>query len=240
MDLGHRHLIDLRVFNRLARERRQHDLEHVKRREKHRKEEAEREGDEDVLAFAALAFQAAEIERLRTRITEYDAATVEALQRNTEELAAAEARVQAMLDNAFALPDGRRVFRTENGQQVFDEFGDKVSEDKLDPDVIPEHRTSWEDYEEAVEEGERVRDERQDLIDYQERLDDARDRLDEGGLTEDELDDIAADLEASMPSAVREELRTPDEGARPGNQPDDSAPGIERTGPGTMLPTSAP
>lgn len=211
--------IDLKVFNRLAQQRRHFELDQTEQLERRRKTEADRDNDDGLVDLALGFLLTPEIQRLSLRIDRYQSATVEALQRNEEALAAANARLEALLDNAFVLPDGRRVFRTEDGSRVFDEHGNALAEDEIDPDMIPEGRTTWEDYQTEVEEHERLRQERQDLLDYQDRLDDARERLEEGGLTDDELDDIAEDLEDLMPAAVRDQLRASDPDAEPEQRP---------------------
>ncbi|MEM1163508.1 MAG: hypothetical protein AAGJ28_21455, partial [Pseudomonadota bacterium] len=58
-----------------------------------------------------------------------------------------QARIDALLEGAFIMPDGRRVFKSEDGQRVYDEFGKEVGRDGIDPDLIPDGLPAWESYE---------------------------------------------------------------------------------------------
>lgn len=194
------------IFNRVAaREWRLFEQGRVREREKRRKEEAEKNGEDDLVALASLTIEE-QVRRLSERIDSYEVATVAALQRNERELAQVQARLYALLENAHALPDGRRVFRTEDGSRVFDEHGNELSEEEIDPDSIPDGRTRWEAYLIEVEEDERLQQQRRELFEYQDRLDAARETLEEGELSEEELDDLGEELDALMPDAVREEM----------------------------------
>lgn len=207
---------------RLAAIRRRHEFDETKRAEQRRRQEADGNAGDEAFALAGALVLTAQAEDLRTRIDHYDAATVAALQENEQHLRAAQVRLEALLDRAFVLPDGRRVFRTEDGTQVFDEHGNEVTRDDLDPAEIPDHYPSWETYETQLEEARRLEEERQDLLDYQQRLDEARDRLDEGGLSEEDIEEIESDLSDRMPAAVRDELRDSD----PAQEAQSAAPSV--------------
>ena len=114
-----------------------------------------------------------------------------------------------MLDRAHVLPDGRRVFETEDGQRVIDENGQEVSPDVITPEEIADSRPRAETYLEAWAEEQRLLSERDELIDYQREVDAARERLDDGTLTAQELQDLEATLEANMPAVLRETASTP-------------------------------
>ena len=209
MDIVERHIGSMDgtgIFNRAAaRERRFLEQEQVRDRERRRKEGAEKDGEDDLFALAAVSIEE-QVRRLSSRIDRYETATVAALQRNERELADARARLTALLENAHVLPDGRRVFRTEDGSRVYDEHGNELSEEEIDPASIPDGRTTWEAFQNVIEERDHLLQERQDLLEYQERLDEARGDLEDGELSGEELDDIEAELEALMPEAVRGEL----------------------------------
>lgn len=228
--------VDLTSFNRLARHRLNRDmLEQTKLRER-RKDEASRDNDDDALALATTVIGTAHMQQFQERLTEYDTATVAALQRNGEALADAEERLALLLEGAFVLPDGRRVFRTEDGRYVYDESGVEIPPDVVDPGDIPDGYTSWEEFSEATEERRRLLEEREDLIDYQEELDDARERAREGDITDDELDELMDDLERDMPPAVRAEL-VETEGPAPTSAPAE-APSIGDLAPAVIPPPS--
>lgn len=42
--------------------------------------------------------------------------------------------LRIMVDKAYVLPDGRRVFKTEDGMRVFDEHGEEIK--GFDPDPV--------------------------------------------------------------------------------------------------------
>ena len=164
--------------------------------------------EDDFLEFAASAILATadDIEHLRMTLDHYDAATVEALLDNERQLTEVRQQIDVMLGRAYVLPDGRRVFKTEDGLRVFDEHGLELSADDIDPNAIEDWRPRYEGYAEKVEREFELLKEREGLIDYQARVDEARERLDEDGLTKADLADIEADLEASMPLAVQRKL----------------------------------
>lgn len=146
------------------------------------------------------------IAEVRTRFDGYDAKTVEALMDNRDAIDAVSRRLEGMTQNAHVLPDGRRVFKTMDGQRVFDEDGQELSRDLIDPDIIGDHKSKWEPYRDAKAERARLHEEKQELHAYQAKLDRARDRLDKGDITKAELNKMEADMSATMPNAVREKL----------------------------------
>lgn len=86
------------------------------------------------------------IEAFETQLTEFDIAVVKALMQNQEAMDAVLARIELLLARAHVLPDGRRVFRTEDGTQVFDEFGELVSPEIIEPDEISATAPTWEEF----------------------------------------------------------------------------------------------
>lgn len=145
-----------------------------------------------------------------------DAATIEALNENRLKLEEvqqllldAEARIQDMLDRAYVMEDGRRVFLTEDRTRAFDEFGEEVFQDELDFDAVPENAPTYEAYAEQVElekalraEEQALINEQQELLDYQDKLDDARERIADGAIPEEELRQLDAELTDAMPLSV--------------------------------------
>ncbi|MEL6933399.1 MAG: hypothetical protein AAFO17_09940 [Pseudomonadota bacterium] len=74
------------------------------------------------------------------------AGTVEALISNQEALDAVKERIDVILMRAHALEDGRRVFKTEDGTQVFDQFGEEVGPEVIAPEDIDDSAPRWEDF----------------------------------------------------------------------------------------------
>lgn len=187
-----------------------------------RKRETDRESengsaDEDLAGLAIVAMASADdIAALGEDITRYKVATTDALMENERVLLQARKRLQKMLDRAYVLPDGRRVFKSEDGVHVYDEFGNEVSPKEVDPNEIADHLPKAEEYKAGVEAVEQAEAEREALLAYDAKLDEAQERLDAGELTQAEFDQIAKDLLAEMPESVRAKVgaeQEPESGA---------------------------
>jgi len=148
----------------------------------------------------------AEIGAFRLEIDRYDAATFEALYANETALALIMQQKEELLMQAYVLPDGRHVFKSEDGVRVFDEHGIELGADDIDPELIGNERPSWETYERVFNEELFLRQERQELLDYQAQLDEARERLDAGDMTHEEFDALRDELTTAMPDAVRAQI----------------------------------
>lgn len=190
----------------------------VERDQKHRKDKEEREKKadrEDRETGDMILIMATETELAEFSVTldAYDAATVEALQINEERSSEVRKELDRMLEEAYVLPDGRRVFKTEDGLRVFDERGVEV--ENFDPSEIEETRPHWEKFARTVAEEKALAQERQQLFEYQAKLDEARERVDndEKPLTHNELESLKASIENDKPNAVKrvlgEEVTTP-------------------------------
>lgn len=140
------------------------------------------------------------------KLDRYDAVTVEALMENRVALDAVRDKLDTMLMEAHVLPDGRRVFKTQDGTRVFDEHGTELKADAIDPNAIDDGKPKWETYKGSHDEQLRLELERKELLDFQSRADSARVQIDKDGVTTKELDDLGADLDKEMPDAVRRKL----------------------------------
>lgn len=181
----------------------------VERRRDLKEERAKRQGTESDLNDLALGIVLAtdvQIAEFSVTLDSYDEATVKALFENEKLLDAAREKVEALLGEAYVLADRRRVFKTRDGLQVFDEFGTELDAETIDPDEIADGHPTWEDFLLSTNERDRLEAERTEILDFQQRVDDARDRLDDDGLTTDDLDDMKGMLEADMPLAVRQQM----------------------------------
>lgn len=156
----------------------------------------------DFLDVASIVSEA-ELSTFRLEIDRYDTATIEALYANETALALILQQKEELFMQAHVLADGRRVFKSEDGVRVFDEFGEELDASTIDPDEIDNARPYWEAYEPKLAEELRLIEERQELLDYQTQLDEARERLDAGDLTQDEFEALRDDLTTAMPDAVR-------------------------------------
>ncbi|MEM8597593.1 MAG: hypothetical protein AAGF76_14140 [Pseudomonadota bacterium] len=188
--------------------------------------------DEAAVDSATAAVVIREQAAIQRRLAQLEAANTEALMRNTEALDAVRDRIRDLLEKAFMLPDGRRVFRTEDGTQVFDEDGQAVSPEEIHPDEIDDAYPSWEDYRQEREAEAALEAEREDLLEEQQRLDEAREHLDQGELTAEDLDGLEAEL-GPAPNAQRvAETEARDPSA-------EGTAGAERSGPEARAPATA-
>lgn len=159
----------------------------------------------DLVASVILA-DPIEVEAFRADLDTYDALTIEAIMENREILEALYLERDAALDNAYQLDDGMHVFKSEDGVRVFDQEGNQLSSEIVDPNQLPDHHTTheaWQDIRNKIHKHEIVD---QKLLAYQERLDEARERLDDGELTQDEFDELKDGIEKDMPIEVRRKL----------------------------------
>lgn len=210
--------------------RRRSDWERLQRdfarrqEEEARKDKLEQDNHTEFFALAVelAAASATRIASFRIRLDTYDTATVAALMKNQERLDAVNEQINALLGRAYQLEDGRRVFRTEDGMQVFDQDGQEVSADIVHPDEIGPEYPVWEEYVPIIEERDELVREREELLEYQERLDEAREQVEDGHVTDIELDDLEAELAVLMPDSVRTHVL-----------------GIDVEEPGTELETSS-
>lgn len=162
-------------------------------------ERREKQDSHDAAMAMATEIEIAEFE---VTLDRYDTATVEALLENEEQMAVVREQLSDLLAKAYTLPDGRKVFESEDGVRVFDQNGVEVRD--VDPNDIEDWRPKWEVFHAEQEDLSGLQLERTELIKFQTELDDARNRVDEGGLTEKELKDLEDQLKRDAPQSVRE------------------------------------
>lgn len=205
---------EFKVRSEAAHLAREHHLRTL--RERSRKERRDDQRDqlaEDLADLGMMMVSASEVAIFRAQLDTYDTATVIALQDNARALEEAQQRLDSILLRAHVLPDGRRVFKSEDGTRVFDEFGSRVDASTITPDAIMDHHPTWETYQHDLEAIKRLQIERNTLVEYQGKLDDARDRLNSGDMTRAEYTQLRDELEISMPDAVRRHVPGMEESA---------------------------
>jgi hypothetical protein len=183
------------------------------------REKKEQENGQDTLTVMLLSeLDDIEAVELQAQIARHDQAIIEALIENEERLAAADRRVEKLLGEAHVLPDGRRVFKTEDGLRVFDEFGQEVGADDVAPTSIDEARPRWETFhaDKGVRDG--LIEERRDLLEYQGKLDEMQDRMANGTMSQSDLDQLHSLMADDVPESVRRHL-PPNDPAALGNAP---------------------
>ena len=164
--------------------------------------------EQGMLSLAADVIMATEIqiEKFKVKLDAYDEATVKALMENSKALDLVNAQLEEMLERAYVMEDGRRVFRTEDGTQVFDEFGKEVTRDNLEFDRITPDMPTWEAFSEGVEHLDKLETERGQILEFQEKVDAARERVADGKITKDELDDLGSELSDATPASVKKHM----------------------------------
>ena len=178
------------------------------RQDQVRREEAAEQLEEDLAYLVSEVVMASsfEIAEFEAKLDRYDAATVKALMENQEKLDAVNLRIEMLLSQAYVMEDGRRVFKTADGTQVFDEFAQEVSPQELDFNLISSNRPSWERVKPEFQERDRLEAEQQQLLEYQEKLDEAREQIADGEISVEELEELDAELEETMPLSVQQQI----------------------------------
>ncbi|MGH1464116.1 MAG: hypothetical protein ACRBBQ_02030 [Cognatishimia sp.] len=207
-------MLDLGDHYRAVDGRQRSDWERLQRQFSRKRDDQERREklgdrlDDNIMALALEVVTAteAQLRQFEAKLTTYEAATVVALMENQERLDAVQAQMFLLLDQAYVTEDGRRVFRTEDGTQVFDEFGTEVGRDEIDPSLIGDEFPTWESYAPLLAENNRLTAEREQLLDYQDRLDEAREEIDGGEISEADLKELDAELAELMPPTVRQHV----------------------------------
>jgi hypothetical protein len=143
---------------------------------------------------------------LQTEIDEYQLATVEALIVQEKLIEAARESLNQILDQAYVMEDGRKVFKDRAGEKVYDVDGNEVEPEMISADSIPDHHPRFEDYWEKRRSLERLEQEQGELLDYQDQLDQTERRLRQGAITGAEFDDLREELQRSAPDTVRGQL----------------------------------
>lgn len=179
----------------------------VQLRDERRQKEKDRNDDHLNDAMAAVAATLEQIRAFEEKLDLYDEAIVKALMENEEKLVAAKAETDALLEQAYIMEDGRRVFRTEDGTKMFDEQGQKIGSEELDADLIGPERPTWEAFDSARTKEDVLVEERQKIIEFQEEVDSARDQIAEGDTSKAELNDLDAELKMLTPPSVRSHLQ---------------------------------
>jgi len=178
----------------------------VERRHKEKIEDTKADTETDDLAISVVLATAAEVASFQAELDDYRTATTKALIENERRLEHVQAELDDMLAKAYVLPDGRRVFKTEDGLRVFDEHGVELAADDVDPDLIEDWRPRAEGYIKRHYTKLELLDEKDALHSFEERVELADERAKSGEMTKDELRDLRNELETSIPLSARQEM----------------------------------
>ena len=178
-------------------------LREPKDRDRRQREEQVDQSESEFIDLATTIITTEQAELFQSDLNIYHEATYEALRENDERLEGVGTQIERILSHAHVLEDGRRVFKTEDGTRVFDEFGRELDAETISPDDIDDDRPRWESYLDAMEERERLLQEREKLIEFQSELDEAQELLDSGKMTQAEFEERRQYLRDHAPDAVK-------------------------------------
>jgi hypothetical protein len=110
---------------------------------------------------------------------------------------------QTLLDNAFVLDDGQRVFRSNDATYVIDENGDEVSADIINPEQISGEYSNAEDYKSTIGSLENVDKDLGEAITFHERIEDLQERAGQEVLSQAELEALKLELDEITPDSFK-------------------------------------
>lgn len=176
-----------------------------KRHQKTELVKQETSADDDLMSVAQSSAQAAieKIDILGERITQFKQLTIEEIMFLQGKLDSLLVQREAMLDKAFVLEDGTRVFKTLDGTAVFDEFGNSVGNEFVDPNLIGNDLPNWEAFSQNTRDINSAKAGLTEKIEFLGELDELEDALGQDDLTEDQLNDLEERLEAAIPESTR-------------------------------------
>lgn len=172
-------------------------------RQKQEEQADKSEDDKAALVVEAVLATEQQIRDFEIKLDQYDTATVTALMENQKQLDAVNIRIEDMLSRAYVMDDGRRVFKTRDGLKVFDEYDQFVSRDELDYDLIgPDHPVA-EDFKKEIHDRSHLEERKEGLLEFQGKVDNNRERATADDLTQDEIEEMKADLKELAPEEVK-------------------------------------
>lgn len=179
-----------------------HLREQQERNKKAQNPEVEKGDVDDAANIVTTLITSEQADLLQAEIDIWQEATVETVMNYDLLIERTESELALMLSQAHVLDDGRRVFKTEDGLQVFDEHGNELNHNIIHPDEISNSNPRWEQYQNAVDRLEELNQGRSDALVFQDKLDNIQDRLDNGEITQAEFEDLRQDLIDSAPQTI--------------------------------------
>lgn len=195
-----------------AKDRHRKAHEHLQNmlRNKRVKREAEDDQNDFVDLVQMIMASDESITRFQDKIDEFRNNTVQNILDYQNQLDELKAEKAALLGNAHVLPDGRHVFRTEDGKNVFDEEGHKVDPDVITPSKISAKSTSWDHFSANRDETDKVKSKLNKEVTTLEKIDELQVELDNGKPTADKLKELNEQLDGLMAGSLEQEYAIPD------------------------------
>lgn len=169
--------------------------------------EKERSQALEFLREIAAREYAERVQRLTARLDELDRASLEALREADRRVRENEERLRRIRETATVTPDGRRIYRTEDGMRAYYEDGIEATAREMDAVQWEPYAPSWERHQESVRNLDQSIQKRDDIRTYRERLEHHRKHLEnrDDPLRADELDEMEREINV-MPEAVNRHL----------------------------------
>ncbi len=159
----------------------------------------------DAMELAAMVWHET-FERIAVRLEATTEATAIALTEARREATEAAESLERLRDRATTLPDGRRVYRDQNGN-AYTEDGGRIPDDEAATIKRADGAPSLEDYRNADRRDREARRRLDEIERYNERLNAIRQRLNgatPGSVSQEELERLEAELDRDMPDSVRQ------------------------------------
>lgn len=179
--------------------------EEIRKRDDEARKDARDDELEHLEAMVMLASDA-DLAEFGATLNNYDRATYDALIENERLMEESRERLKEMFERAHVLPDGRRVFESEDGIRVFDERGTEIAPDLISAGDLDDALPTWEAWNAELRAEKALEDDRTAIIDFQEEVAGARERVEAGELTQQELEDLKSSLSEQMPDSVLAQL----------------------------------
>lgn len=160
----------------------------------------------DAMELAAMVWNET-FDRIAHEINTLSEATQIALSNARQEAQQAAEELREIQDRATTLPDGRRVYRDEDGN-VYTEDGNRLSPDQAAGIQWAEGATTWNEYLNARKRQQETAQNVEDIERYRDRIEALRQRLQSatpGNPSQEELERLESELDQGMPAAVRKE-----------------------------------
>lgn len=184
-----------------------------------RKEKFEEKSEEAFMDFASSIIMAteADIKAFETKLDMYHEASTQALIDNQiayellqEQLLLIDARLEGIWKHANVMDDGRRVFLNSERSQAYDEFGTEISNDEYSYDNFAADHYPVDSFLVDLKERGKVHEamkdnriERDKIHAFEGKIEEAHERIEEGNISEEDLEEMDADLIEAMPDSVK-------------------------------------
>lgn len=199
-------------FSRVGGRNSEHARQHkwfIKARQDHQKREEMSDKLEDnatALAVEVILATEKQIYEFKIELDKYNTATVAALMETQKQLDAVNTEIEEMLNRAYVMEDGRRVFKTEDGAEVYDEYDKFVGRDELDYDLISPDYPTANSYKNLTQKREGLEIKKQESLEFQRKVDEAEELAESGTATSSDIDRLKAELRESIPDDVKAQM----------------------------------